>query len=328
MAKVTTKELIDEYFSTLDEVTAKKTRAHIDRPEVYAYEKEIGKDLIDMNAEELLDMISTFGKKGMSKDGTSISYNSYKQVLVLLRSLFDMYIMKYQVIINPANSKLLKGKNAYERLKEGKTVLTFERLQEIIKIVYEDYPQNYYMPKYIELIILLFYCGFATSFEILSVKEDMIDFETRVVTLPTKKIQLSERCLYLFKYFNEIKELEALKGYYYPVSWHDSYFKFCVRESQVGGFDNRTEQDVAAMIVRSMTRKIRQEHKIDLNYRKIYSLGFYDYCVKQVGEDKTKELITATRNPEKTAELQSLMDEYGFVTDNITTAKNILFAYI
>ena len=183
MAKVDTKELMDEYFSTMDKDTARKTRSHIDRPEVYAYEKEIGKQLMDMNAEEILDMITTFGKAEMSQDGMGISYNSYKQVLVLLRSLFNMYIENYEIIINPMYNKILKGKEAYKHLKRGKNTLTFERVQEIIDMIYDGYPVNYYMPKYIELIILLFYNGFATSFEILSMKKDMVDFKTQTVHL-------------------------------------------------------------------------------------------------------------------------------------------------
>lgn len=328
MAKVDTKELMDEFFSEMNPTAAKKTRSHIDRPEVYAYERKIGKQLIDMNADEILEMITTFGNENMSQDGMSIAYNSYKQILVLLRSLFNMYINKYEIIINPMYSKTLKGKSAYEQLKKGKSALTFERVQEVIDLIYQDYPENYYVPKYTELIILLFYNGFATSFEILSMKKDMVDFTTQIVHLPNKEVHLSDRCVYLLDYFDKQTEIPAMKGLYYPVSWHGSYFKFCVRESYVDSFDSRSEQEVAAMIVRSMTRRVRQDHNIDLNYRKIYGLGFYDYCVNKYGKEETDDLITSVRVPEKTAKLQAAMDEYGFVCDNITVAKNILYAYI
>ena len=328
MAKVSTKRLIDEFFSELDEATTKKNRAHIDRPEVYAYEEKIGKQLMDMNADEIMDMIKTFGKADTNNDGMNISYNSYKQILVWLRSLFNMYIERYEIIINPMYNPKLKGRNAYEQLKQGKKPLTFDRVQEVIDLIYEDFPDNYYMPKYIELIMLLFYCGFATSFEILDMKKDMVDFQTQIVNLPNKKVHLSDRCVYLLDYFDKMKEVSAIKGIYYVVSWHDSYFKFFVRSNQVSTFDSRSKEEVAAMIVRAMTRRIRQEHGIDINYRKLYELGFYDYIVKQVGEEEAKELITAVRQPEKTAVLQGLMDEYGFKTENITVAKNILYAYI
>ena len=57
-----TKELFTEYLSTLDEKTRYRCDNNIDRHEVYAYEEKIGKQFIDMNPEEILDMITTFGK--------------------------------------------------------------------------------------------------------------------------------------------------------------------------------------------------------------------------------------------------------------------------
>jgi hypothetical protein len=63
MAKKDTASLLDEYFTTRPETTAKKIRGQIDRPELYAYEKEIGKPLVDMEAQEIAEMIKTFSNK-------------------------------------------------------------------------------------------------------------------------------------------------------------------------------------------------------------------------------------------------------------------------
>ena len=159
MSKVETKVLMDEFFSLMDPERAKRNRKHIDRKEVYEYEKKINKQLIDMDSDELIDMIRTFSKA----NGGSVAYASYKQISSMYRSLFDYYIENYEIIKNPWHKKELKGGVAYKKLKEGDEPLTWAQVEEVLKSTYEEYKIGYYVPMYVELLCLLFYHGFATT---------------------------------------------------------------------------------------------------------------------------------------------------------------------
>ena len=60
MSLIKTKELFDEFFTNYHSEAAKTNRTMVDRPEVYAYEEKIGKQLVDMSVDELLEMLRTF----------------------------------------------------------------------------------------------------------------------------------------------------------------------------------------------------------------------------------------------------------------------------
>ena len=60
MAVISTHELFDKFFEGKDPETVRKTRPQVDRPEVYAYEIKVGKQLVEMNEEELFAMICSF----------------------------------------------------------------------------------------------------------------------------------------------------------------------------------------------------------------------------------------------------------------------------
>ena len=56
MAVISTKQLLDEYFQ---EEAAKgrklrRSRSQLDRPELYAYEQKIGKQLVEFDADDIL----------------------------------------------------------------------------------------------------------------------------------------------------------------------------------------------------------------------------------------------------------------------------------
>ena len=55
--KFDTRELLYEYLETRPESTAKKIRGQFDKQELYDYEKEINKPLVDMDAIEVAGMI-------------------------------------------------------------------------------------------------------------------------------------------------------------------------------------------------------------------------------------------------------------------------------
>ena len=199
----------------------------------------------------------------------------------------------------------------------------------MIQMLYDEHDNGYYVPMYVELIILLFYHGFATTKEIIAMKRDLVDFDNLIVNLPGKQIHISKRCVKLLEYFYNLDSTDAYTGIYYVVSWHDSYFRFLVRKSRVADFQDRKEADVCAVIVRTMTSQLRQKRRIDLNYRRLYNLGFYDFLCKKLGKQKANEVVLSVRSPEHTEMLYHLAKEYGTSTPETTAIwKGRLLQYV
>lgn len=73
---------------------------------------------------------------------------------------------------------------------------------------------------------------------------------------------------------------------------------------------------------------IRKKYGVDINYRMIYLLGFHDYIVSKVGEERTKELIISVRNSADAQELMKYAKEYGVVANNVSYIKKLLRPFI
>lgn len=327
MAKIETKTLFDEFFATKDPKTERKIRSQIDRPEVYAHEIKIGKQLIDMNVDELFDMLSTFtGKKKEDGAGYPIAYSSYMQISSFYRELFDFYSVNHEIIRNPWHDKRMKGQNALERLTQDRTPFTKSDLDNTIKMVYGTYDSD--RAKYIECVLQLFYNGFAKAREIVSLKEDMINFKTNEIRLSGKTITLSDHCMSLLNY---VHGLTTMSGYHYDyvaVSYRGGYFKYIVRENRVENFDNEEPEVPENMIQQKILTDVRKKFDVDINYRSLYFLGFYNFVVNIYGEERTKELILSVRNPKNTEDLMRVARQYGVVVDNVTQLKRLLRPFI
>lgn len=323
----TTQELFRAFFKDKDPKTIKKTSMQIDRPEVYAYETKIGKKLIEMNVDELFEMILSFNdnRKG-ERNGYSVAYNSYFQIASMYRSLFEFYIDNYEVIKNPFNDRRMKGTEAAERLAQDKEAYTWKKVEEIIHTIHNEYADS--KAKYIECIILLYYNGFAKAEEIVNVTENMIDFKSKSIRLPDRTVQLSDRCFELLIFVHSLTSLEGWRGDYSVLAWNDKYFKYIIRPKQESKFNDRPEEEIANLINRRILTDVKKKFGVEINYRMLYLLGFYDYMVKQKGEERSKKLILAVRSPEETEELMKLANEYGVTTDNVTHLKRMLRPFI
>ena len=321
MAKIGTRELFDEYFQDKDESYLKKVRVQEDRPEVYAYEKKIGKQLIDMNVDELFDMISTF-----NTDGFSISYTSYDSIAVLYRKIFEYYIDNYELIRNPWNDKRMRGAAAYERLARDKTPVTWELVEAAIKEVYKVNEDD--RAKYIECIIRLFYNGFEKAEEIVALKEDMIDFENSTVNLSGRVFHLDSRCMELLIYVHNMDTMKGWRGDYTMATWHDGYFKYPIRPSEQVAFETRPMGQIANLINRTISERLRKGIGFDINYRMLYFLGFYDFLVEKFGKARTNEILTSHRVREDVADLTGAARLYGITNLTATQLKKIMRPYV
>lgn len=330
MAVKNTKEVFDLYFEDMSYDTARKTRPQVDRPEVYDYEMKVGKQIFDMDVEELFGLLLSFNKgHRFGKTNFSISYNSYNQTASLYRSIWNFYIANFEVIRNPWNEKEMRGAAATKRLAESKTAFTYDIIEGVILKInqeYEDTTYNY--GKYLECLILLFYNGFADAQEIVSLKEGMINFKTHKVRLSGKTIQLSDRCFELLQYINGLDKISTSVGTYVAIPYHDGYFKIAIKPKQVSTFQDRPLVDVGAILTRKITMNIKKKYGVDINYRNIYLLGFYDYIVKEAGEKRAKELVLSVRNSDDAKELMGYAREYGVVADNVSYIKTLLRPFI
>ena len=321
MAMIPTKQLFDEFFDGIDKEYIKRIRKQCDRPEVYEYEKKIGKQLVDMNIDELFDMINSFNENGFS-----ISYSSYDTIAVYYRKVFEYYIDHYELIRNPWHDKRMRGTQAYERLVQGKEPITWEMVDNAIQEVYKT--NELERAKYVECIVRLFYDGFEKSEEIVKLKEDMIDFDNKQARLSGRIVQFDDKC---FDLLNELHGMEMMKGWrgdYYMASWHDSYFKFPIRPTEKVNFDKRPLVEIGNLINRAISERIRKGLDTDINYRLLYFLGFYDYLVKKCGREEANKILTSVRVKEDINKLSGLAKLYGIDNIDVPRLKKYMRPYI
>lgn len=326
MAKISTKELFNNFFAEKTSETAAKTRPQIDRPEVYEYEAKIGKQLIEMDVDELFEMVLSFNNNRATSRAYSISYSSFSQIFSMYRSLFNFYIDNYEIIRNPFNDKRMKGTQAAQRLAQSKEPFTWKNVEEAIAKVHESYEFN--KANYIECILLLYYNGFSKAEEIASLTENMIDFKNKSVMLAGRTLRLTDRCFELLTFVHGLTSLEGWKYDYLVRSWRGNYFKYIIRPKEEDRFDDRPLSEIGNLINRRILTDVKKKFGLDINYRILYLLGFYDKVVEQYGEERAYELITSVRNSKNTEDLMKIARNYGVVVDNVTVLKRLLRPFI
>ena len=325
-----TKEVFNLYFKDVSYDTVRKNRPQVDRPEVYAYEAELGKQIFDMNVSELFGLILSFNNNREFGDSNfSISYSSYDQIASTYRSIWNFYIENIAIIRNPWNNREMRGIAAAKRLAESKTAFTYDVIERVISRINDEYEdENCDYGKYLECLILLFYNGFANVQEIVLLKKEDINFKTQEVRLQGRTIYLSNRCFQLLQYIHNLNEIKVFHRNYAAISYHGGYFKIVIQSKEVENFQDKSLVDVGAILTRKITMNIKQKYGVDINYRILYLLGFHDYIVNKIGQVRTKEIITSVRNSEDAQELRQCAKEYGIVADNVTYIKKILRPFI
>lgn len=326
MSRKDTASLLDEYFTTRPETTAKKIRGQIDRPELYAYEKEIGKPLVDMESQEIAEMIKTFSNKSFSNKVYKMSYRTYDTLLSILRDFFNWYIDNYEVIKNPCNDKKIKGRNVVALFADDVKIFDKDAMEEAIERIRNDQIEEY--ADYQEAIIRMFYEGFPEAIDIVNLKEDDINHEKKTAIVKGREIQLSDRLYELLVKINHMDEYPAHRGSYLLLSYRGSYFKFPTRAKFEKEFNDRPPEYWAGHISRLFNRDIKNKLDININARTLYLRGFYDYMVNKVGQEETDRLIMSIRNSDDSRKIMSLAEEYGVVEQNVTTLKKVLMPFV
>lgn len=326
MGKISTKQLISRYFKSIEGTPAEKQRAIIDKTELYDYEEKIGKELIDMDVDDLFGLINELNNKKNGKDIPFMTaHYSFDHLTVLLRAIFNFYIDTVEPIKNPLYDKRMKGKEATKRLAQGKETLRFDYVQNIINKVHNDTTED--RADYVELIMLLYYSGFENAEEIATFKGSAINHRNRTVAMTGRTVQLTDRCYELLQKFEGIDELVEWRTYCLT-TYRGGYFKFIVQEKQLDGFDDRDIRSICNMINRQISVYVNQPYNTKINFSILYWLGFYDSIVKKYGEEETNKMLLSFRNSDDVTKLMNCARDYGVKVDNISHLKRFLRPFV
>lgn len=327
---MSTKEILDLYFENAKGTPVERLRVNIDKPVLYEYEKRIQKELIDMDANDLIGLIKAMYN---TRDGIELSiitsHVMYEKIVSLLRSIFDFYINNVDIIKNPCSDPIMKGRALKAKLTEGKEATSWSTIEKIINKLHEDLDtERPDYADYIELILLLYYCGFENATEIVTLQESMINHETHTVALSNRTVVLSDRCYELLEKFHNMAFIAAWRGNNLLKSWHNGYFKFIIRPSQEYELDNRTEKAMSERINSVIAKQINSPYHTKINYSTLYWLGFYDFAVSKYGREETDRMFTSRYESDDITKITALAKEYGVRLNSINEIKKHMIPYI
>ncbi len=324
MENLSTKELIDKFFEENNTDGNMRNRSKLERPELYEYEKKIGKQLVEMNDDELLDMFTIFFT---SNGKYKLAQRSYEMITSMYRKFFDWYIDNVKIIKNPFSSQKLRGKSAIDYIRAASKADVFDKnaMENLIERIHESYERldaDYY-----EMFIRMFYEGFATGSEIASFKEKDFNVRAKAVFIDGKVIHLSDRTVQLLQQFDKLDEVDAHRGVYKLVRWEGSYVKFKTRESKIAEFNNGNlilrSQYIARLLI-----NLGNEFDVNVNYRLLYLRGFYDWMVSQSDKETIDTMINSQRDAESNNKIMDYAAQYGFSEKNVTVVKRVLLPFV
>ena len=290
MQLCTTEQLINEYFAAQTGRTAKYDKTRMDIEKISQYEAELGKQITEMNADELIGLINVLLPPPKIVDN---SYSGkYQQLTWRFRAMFEYYTEHYAPIVNPWNK--IRGKDLLEKINEGSEHLNTAYLIGVIDSLYKNL--EFYRAKYFELILLLFYSGFAHGKEIIAFKEANINHESKSVYAIDHMIQLTDRC---YELLIEMHGIQSLTGENFQVNqfvaYNGSYFHFPTKYTE-SRFNAMDEVYVANSIHRFITSQINKACGCNLNYHIVYCLGLYDRIVKELGKEEADQRIKSRKD--------------------------------
>lgn len=332
MAVITTKQLMDEYFAEQEQQgkDVRRNRSQLDRPEIYAYEQRIGKQLVEFNADEILEMISTFQNKknkfAYAEEGPKMSANSYKRYISGYKQIFLFYVRNHELVRSPYDDPKLKGINIHVHRAESRDRLTWEKVESILNQLHSSYESE--RASYYELIIRMFHDGFANPTEIVNMREPDINFRRKEVSVPGRIVRLSDRTYQLLLENHKTMQMESHRTKMDMVSWNGSYMKFFVHPSKAAEFESLDITAIARKITIPISSVIPKDFGISMSYRRLYLLGLYDYLVRNSGEDRAREMILPGCSHEMNEEFIQLLKTYPVIVDYPFVLKQNLVEFI
>ena len=326
MAEMATKEVFDRYFETIPESTKEKVKAQVDRLEVYEYEKALNKSIFDMDVEELFGLLATFRS---IRTGEVLAKQTYMQIAAIYRAVWNYYIENVKTIKNPWNdAKRMRGTSliagVMQHIPDKQETITRATLEDIIRKIYNDLTIETHTARYAECLIMLIYDGFASTKEIVELQESDIDFDSKKVHFPHKVVKLQDKTLELLQWVHNLDEINTPKGTMVAKPYKGGYFKLIIRASREHDVASRDKADFARALSHKMLDVIRYKQISNISQRNIYLLGFYDFLVEQLGNERVQEIITSKKNQEDNMELAKYAKEYGVIEKRMSVLKDAL----
>ena len=302
---MTTHELFQEYFDARN--VKEVLRPYIERPEIAQMEEKLGKPFIRFTADDFIELFTNIMGTRQS------SYRSYIAFASYYRKIIGYYCEKYEPILNPFETDKLKGQKMYLALCKGLAVITIEDVETAIEGVRNDNDAD--RADFIELLIRLFLDGFYDFDEVVSLTEDMIDYDNGTVTFEDgRTIHPHERTFELLKINHGATTMAGYRQEYVMTSWRESYIRMPISASNVQSYNNRSKEDIRGSISRFIRTFFTVGQNIPIDYKGLYLLGFYEYLCETLGRERTNTILR-TKN-EGIKELRKAMHDYGFLSKN------------
>ena len=305
----TTQELLKRYFEDNPKVECK--RENVDKPLLWEYEKEIGKTLLDMDRNEMVELIFRYAKD-TAEHYPYISPFTLDSVASRIRTMLDWYSKSgdksYQNVLKDSSRKQSESILWGVIQKAGR--ITWQDFQNIVRKLHNDSTMNYSIngkdytrADYFELLMLLFYSGFCEPKEIIKVTETEIDMKNKTCKLFDRTITLTDRTFELLTVFHNQGALTTMNGnsvIQHPLcSWHDSYLKFFVQASKIEQFNNRSASMIERSISYNITRWAGNKGSTWVCFKALYWLGVYDRLVSMFGEEELNTMILSGNREDK-----------------------------
>ena len=306
-----TKEFVDAYYKDAEGTYKVGTRFCIDSDVLYDYVEETSKELFEMNADELVELIARLVN---GRDWKSVkvmkSQNTYANIISALKDMINWYIIHVKPVPNIIQlDSRFRGKNYLQLISDRYAVFSYEVLQNAIKNIREKSSEG--KADYVEYLCLLFYSGFQSAEEVISFRLKDVDPRARTVKLIGRTVKMTERCYELYKEFWNIDSFVSGNHRCYLCSLPDRGFRFLVRDSEVDTFHLRDEARNRNSIYAQITKNMKDANLNGVNYKTIFMLGLYDYMVRKFGKARTNQIILCENDERAITQLNDVLVEYG-----------------
>lgn len=274
----TTQLLVNEFFEYRNNEDFKKSyRSKIYRDEVWNFEVEIGKAFTEMDSNEIIAMIKTFRNSAGAKPNPVM----YRQVCYIFKQFFAWYQATYKVRMeNPMNdSRLMRGyKHTFDA-----DILTLEQFERNIADV-REISKDEKVADYIEMIYRMALEGITDTAKIISIKEDMIDFENNLIYLADGRRPVSIS----YRLANLMKKCHQYNEFTYSKNKKISLLTF--NNSYIGIPTNSMSSDVRKE-ANKINRYLLNNGSSDMSFTDCYRLGLMEFLKKKIGHDVLKQYV-------------------------------------
>ena len=316
----TTKQLVDEFFDDRGNSNITKSyKSKIYRNEVWNFEYEAQKPLTEMHTDEIITLIKTF----TNNSGKKPNSDGYNAICYIFREFFAWYINKYKVdITNPMIDRRLSGRSEIQRTFKA-DILTLEKFEQNITDM-RAYSQDDKSSDYVEMIYRCALEGLSDTEQIISIKENMIDFDNCTIDFfdGTPKLHISNRLMNLIIKCHEYNE------FFYVNNRKQQLLRF---KGSYIGIPTNTVGDNLKEESKKLNRYLYNNGIKDMSFTDCYRLGLIEYLKKEMGIGNLRlfvELRTCENGyKDIKKEVQYYMGRYK-VKFSDTWLKEILKSYV